>query len=50
MALTNAQKIKAFRDKNLALGREEMRSIYATKAEQAILKKLCRDKLKELRA
>ena len=47
--LTNAEKQSAFRSRNLALGRAELRGIMATKSEQVILKKLMRDKLKELR-
>ena len=47
--LTNTEKQKAFRARNLALGRTELRGIIATKNEQVILKKLMRDKLKELR-
>ena len=47
--LTNAEKQKAFRSRNLVLGRTELRGVIATKSEQVILKKLMRDKLKELR-
>jgi ribosomal protein S24E len=47
--LTSTEKSVLFREKNKFLGRHEMRSIIATNDEQLILKKMCRDKLKELR-
>lgn len=47
--LTSTEKSVLFRKRNKELGRSEMRGIIATDAEQKILKKLCRDKLKEMR-
>lgn len=47
--LTSTEKSVLFRQRNKELGRTEMRGIIATDAEQKILKKLCRDKLKEMR-
>ena len=47
--LTSTEKSVLFRQRNKELGRSEMRGIIATDAEQKILKKLCRDKLKEMR-
>jgi hypothetical protein len=47
--LTSTEKSVLFRQRNKDLGRSEMRGIFATKDEQNVLKKLCRDKLKEMR-
>ena len=47
--LTSTEKSVLFRQRNKELGRYEMRGIIATPAEQKVLKKLCRDKLKEIR-
>ena len=47
--LTSTEKSVLFRQRNKDLGRSEMRGIIATPAEQKVLKKLCRDKLKEIR-
>lgn len=49
MAKTNAQVQRDFRDNNLKLGRKELRGIYATEHEQAILKKEMRERLETLR-
>ena len=49
MAKTNAETQRDFRDKNLKLGRKELRGIYATDSEQIILKKEMRERLKALR-
>lgn len=46
---TSAEKSVLFRKRNADLGRNELRGIFATKDEQVILKKLIRDKIKELR-
>jgi hypothetical protein len=46
---TNAENQKAFRERNLVLGRTELRGVMATKDEQFILKIIVRDKLAELR-
>lgn len=47
--LTNTEKSKALRERRESLGLKEMRGIWANNSEQKILKKLCRDKLKEIR-
>ncbi len=47
--LTSTEKSVLFRKRNFELGRTELRGIWATKDEQVVLKKLCRDKLKEMR-
>tara|TARA_R110002051_G_scaffold324424_2_gene421600 strand:- start:8216 stop:8380 length:165 start_codon:yes stop_codon:yes gene_type:complete len=47
--LTSTEKSVIFRQRNKELGRYEMRGIFATNTEQKLLKKLCRDKLKEMR-
>lgn len=47
--LTSTEKSVLFRQRNKELGRSEMRGIIATDEEQIVLKKLCRDKLAELR-
>jgi len=49
MALSNAEKQAAFRLRNAALGRTELRGIYATDEEQVRLKKLIREDLKNTR-
>jgi hypothetical protein len=46
---TNAENQKAYRERNLVLGRTELRGIMATKDEQFMLKQICKDKLKEFR-
>lgn len=47
--LTSTEKSVLFRQRNKELGRTELRGIIATESEQLILKKLCREKLIELR-
>ena len=46
--MTNAEKQAAFRKRNAALGRSELRGIIATKEEQAILKPKIRLMIEEL--
>lgn len=47
--LTSTEKSVLFRQRNKALGRTELRGIWATKEEQAVLKKEIRARLAELR-
>ncbi len=47
--LTNTEKSKLFRQRNKELRRSELRGIWATKDEQAVIKKLARAELKRLR-
>ena len=48
-AMTNQQKQAALRERRDAMGQKEMRGIYLTDAEENIIKKMVRAKLKRLR-
>ena len=48
-ALTNQQKQAALRARHAATGQKEMRGIYLTEAEEMVIKKMVRAKLKRIR-
>ena len=48
-AMTSQQKQAAFRERRDAMGQKELRGIYLTDAEEAVIKKMVRAKLKRLR-
>lgn len=49
MALTNAEKQKALRERRAELGQKEMRGIYVTDEEEAEVKRAVKGILKEMR-
>ena len=48
-ALTNTEKSRLFRKRNVELGRTELRGVYLNESEKKIIKKLIKEKTEEIR-